>query len=90
MAFDLIKRARERCVSIRSHRNASFVSVLLEKYFHVRLVKVSGTVGVSPEVIINNTMILALKELESMARSQEYENHQTDTRTCAKIPAKQP
>lgn len=67
----LLSDSTERCLSIRSYRNASFVSLLLEKHFYDKLVKISGTFGVSPEIVINNAIILALKELESMAQSQE-------------------
>jgi hypothetical protein len=63
--------------------------VLLE-YFYCRLEKVSDALGVTLEMLIDNVMILALKELESMAQSQKYQNHQTNTRPYVKISAKSP
>jgi hypothetical protein len=68
----------EKFVSIRSYSNASFVSLLLEKRFYDRLEKVSSNFGVLAETIINNAMVLALKELESVARYEEPKNVRTN------------
>lgn len=67
----LLSSPVKKFVSIRDYRNADFVNILLERDFYDKLIVSSTALGVSAESVINNAIILALKELESMARAQE-------------------
>jgi len=67
----LVSNSVRRLVSIRNYRNTGFVNVLLEKDFYDILIKSCTMLDISLEAVINNAMILVLKELESAVRAQE-------------------
>ena len=62
----LLSGSEETSVLVRSYANASFVNLMLEKAIYERYERVAGRLGIAPETIISNTMIMTLKEIEKV------------------------
>jgi hypothetical protein len=60
----LFSVSSERVVVVRTYVNADFVNLTLEKKFYDNLEKLADRLGIATETMINNAMIMMLKEIE--------------------------
>jgi hypothetical protein len=60
----LFSVSSERVVVVRTYVNANFVNLTLEKKFHDNFEKLAARLGIATETMINNAMIMVLKEIE--------------------------
>ncbi len=65
---DLLSDPQEKVVIVKTFANTNFVNLVFDKHFYERLEKSAQRLGISTETVINNAMITALKEIESMTR----------------------
>ncbi len=60
----LVSRIPEKAVVIKTYTNASFVSLTLEKRIYENYARIAEQMGVTPETLIGNVMILMLNEIK--------------------------
>jgi len=65
----LTEPPKEKILTIKKYANASFINVLLEKPIYARLEKTAERLGTTPDVILSNAILLALKRLEGKERA---------------------
>jgi hypothetical protein len=63
----LLLVSQEKPVILKSYTNTSFVNLVLEKRIYKRFDRLSERLGVAPEILINNVMLMALEEIEKVA-----------------------
>lgn len=56
----------QRVVVVRTYVNANFVNLTIEKKFYDNFEKLADRLGITTETMINNAMIMMLKEIEKM------------------------
>ena len=73
---ELLRAPPEKQVlTVKKYANAHFVNVMVEKPFYTRLEKAAEKLGTTPDVLINNALLLILKRLEEKVESK---NEKTD------------
>lgn len=50
-----------KILEVKDYTNTDFVHIVMEKNFFVKIAKLANEVGTTPEVIINNTLVLVLR-----------------------------
>ena len=66
----LLSGNQEKVVIVRRYVNANFVSLTIEKRLFESFEKLAGQLGVTPQTLINNAMLMVLKEIENVAKSR--------------------
>ncbi|MDH5690750.1 MAG: hypothetical protein OEY81_04920 [Candidatus Bathyarchaeota archaeon] len=56
-------------LTMKKYANTHFVNIMVEKPFYTKLEKAAEKLGTTPEVLINNALLLILKRLEEKVRS---------------------
>lgn len=51
-------------LTVKKYANTHFVNVIVEKPFYTKLEKAAEKLGATPDVLINNALLLILKRLE--------------------------
>ena len=49
---------------MKKYANTHFVNVMVEKPFYAKLEKAAEKLGTTPDVLINNALLLTLKKLD--------------------------
>lgn len=60
----LFSVSSERVVVVRTYVNANFVNLTIEKRFYDNFEKLADRLGIATETMVNNAMIMMLKEIE--------------------------
>ena len=58
--------SEEKPIVVKSYINASFVNLTLEKMIYERYERLARRLGLASEIIISNTMLMTLKEIEKI------------------------
>jgi len=66
----LLSGNQEKVVIVRRYVNANFVSLTIEKRLFESFEKLADQLGVTPQTLINNAMLMVLKEIENVAKSR--------------------
>jgi len=66
---ELTAPPEKKVLEVREYANTHFVNVMVEKPFYMKLKEVSESLGTTPDVLINNALLLILKKLEEKARA---------------------
>lgn len=61
----------EKVVIVRTYVNANFVNLTIEKKFYESFEKIAHKLGVTPQTLINNAMLMVLKEIEKITRIED-------------------
>lgn len=64
--------SQQRVVVLKTYVNANFVNLTVEKKFYQRFEKLASKLGIAPETMINNTMVMALKAVERIANAKDH------------------
>jgi hypothetical protein len=72
---ELMEPPKEKVLAVQKYANTSFVNVFLEKPFYTQLGRMAEKLGTTPDVLINNALLLILKTLKEKV---ERENEKTD------------
>ena len=67
----LTEPPKEKILTVRKYANTYFVNVMVEKPFYTKLEKVAKNLETTPDVLINNALLLILKRLEERVRSEK-------------------
>jgi hypothetical protein len=59
---------QQKILTITNYANTKFVNIVLEKRFYTKVERIAEKLGTTPDVIINNTLLLTLKKLEDMTK----------------------
>ncbi|MEM3702828.1 MAG: hypothetical protein QXX79_00175 [Candidatus Bathyarchaeia archaeon] len=59
----LLFKPTERILTVKKYANVNFVQVMLDKRFYANIERVAEHLGITPEVIINNVLVWAIKKL---------------------------
>ncbi len=62
----LLLDTNQKTAIVRKYINTEFVNITLQKQFFLKIEKIANRFNVLPEVIINNALHLALKQLENI------------------------
>ena len=54
----------KQILTVKKYANTHFVNVMVEKPFYTRLEKAAEKLGTTPDVLINNALLLIMKKLE--------------------------
>lgn len=68
--YRLLNEPHEKIASVTSYSNTEFATVLLDRRFFLKLKEAASTLGVSPNVIINNGLLETLHKAEVFAREK--------------------
>ena len=68
---------KEKILTVQKYGNTDFVNIFLEKAVYTKLERVAEKLGTTPDVIISNALLLALKRLEGKTR-EGYEKRQDE------------
>jgi len=60
-----------RVLTVKKYASTHFVNVMVEKPFYAKLEKVAEELGTTPEVVINNALLLIAKRLEERVGSEK-------------------
>jgi len=63
-----LSNPQQKILTVKNYANTKFVNIVLEKRFYTKVEKIAEKLGTKPDIIINNTLLLALKKLEDMAK----------------------
>ena len=61
----LFSDPQEKILTIKNYANTKFVNIILDKQFYMRVENIAEKLRIKPDIIINNTLLLTLKKLES-------------------------
>ena len=61
---------------MRKYANTHFVNVIVEKPFYTKLEKAAKKLGTTPDVLINNALLLILKKLEEKVGIENEKTYQ--------------
>ncbi len=61
---------QHKVVVVKTYVNATFVNLTIEKKFYENFEKLANQFGITPPELINDAMIIALREIENLAREQ--------------------
>jgi len=61
----------KKVLEVREYANTHFVNVMVEKPFYMKLKEVSEKLGTTPDVLINNALLLIVKKLEEGGNKNE-------------------
>ena len=67
---ELTAPSKEKFLKVKNYANTKFVNIVLEKRFYMRVEKIAEKLGSQPDIIINNTLLLAIKRLESIKKTR--------------------
>ena len=67
----------KKVLEVREYSNTHFVNVLVEKPFYMKLKEVSEKLGTTPDVLINNALLLIVKKLEEKVGRSNGEKAET-------------
>jgi predicted DNA-binding ribbon-helix-helix protein len=59
----LLSEPVERVLTVKKYANVNFVQVMLEKRFYANIERIAENLGTTPDVIINNVLVLAMRKL---------------------------
>lgn len=65
----LLSETAERVLTVKKFANVNFVQVILEKRFYSDVEKLAEKMGTTPEIIINNALVWAVKKLTEFSRA---------------------
>lgn len=83
---NLLSGNQERVVVVRTYVNASFVNLTIEKKFYESFEKLADKLNIAPQTLINNAMLMVLKEIENIAR-QEIDTDRLNARPIEHVSA---
>jgi hypothetical protein len=63
---------------VKKYANTHFVNVMVEKPFYTKLEKAAEKLGTTPDVLINNALLLILKKLEESVGSEKCRRRQKE------------
>ena len=63
----LFSVSQEKPVILKGYTNTNFVNLVLETKIYNRFERLAGRLGVPPETVINNVILMALEEIEKVA-----------------------
>ncbi|MHA1712024.1 MAG: hypothetical protein ACTSUS_08215 [Candidatus Freyarchaeota archaeon] len=58
-----VRSLKKKVLTVKEYTNTHFVNVMVEKTFYTKLKKTAEKLGTSPEIIINNALLLTLKRI---------------------------
>lgn len=59
----LTSKSAERVLTVKKYANVNFVQVMLDKRFYANIERVAENLGLTPDIIINNILVWAVKRL---------------------------
>ncbi|MGB9853315.1 MAG: hypothetical protein ACPLRY_00690 [Candidatus Bathyarchaeales archaeon] len=65
----LLSEPVEKVLTVKKYANVNFVQAMLEKRFYVNLERLAEKLDTTPEVIINNLLVSAVRKLMEISRS---------------------
>jgi len=68
---ELTEPPKEKILTVQKYANTSFVNVVLMKPFYTQLERIAEKLGTTPDVLINNALLLILKKLEERIGSEK-------------------
>jgi hypothetical protein len=63
----LFSVSQEKPVILKGYTNTNFLNLVLETKIYNRFERLAGRLGVPPETVINNVILMALEEIEKVA-----------------------
>jgi hypothetical protein len=73
---ELTAPPEKQFLTVKKYANTHFVNVMVEKPFYTRLEKVAEKLETTPDVLINNALLLILKRLEEKVGSKNEKRRQ--------------
>lgn len=67
----LLSEPVERVLTVKKYANVNFVQVMLEKRFYANVERIAENLGATPDVIINNVLVLAVRKLMDVSNSNK-------------------
>jgi predicted DNA-binding ribbon-helix-helix protein len=67
----LLSEPVERVLTVKKYANVNFVQVMLEKRFYANVERIAENLGTTPDVIINNVLVLAIRKLMDVSNSNK-------------------
>jgi len=68
---ELTAPPEKQVLTVKKYANTHFVNVMVKKPFYTRLEKAAEELGTTPDVLINNALLLILKKLEEKVGSKK-------------------
>lgn len=67
----LLVEPNEKVLTVKKYANVDFVQVILEGRFYANIEKLADKLGTTPEVILNNLLVSAVKKLTEISNSKK-------------------
>lgn len=67
----LLSEPVEKVLTVKKYANVNFVQVMLEKRFYANVERIAENLGTTPDVIINNVLVSAVRKLMDVSNSNK-------------------
>lgn len=67
----LLSEPIEKVLTVKKYANVNFVQVMLEKRFYAKVEKIAENLSTTPDVILNNVLVLAVRKLMELSNSNK-------------------
>jgi hypothetical protein len=64
----LLCERREKVVALKSYSNTNFVNLLIDRDLHTRFVSIALCLGIDPDVLVGNILLLEIQRIEKLLR----------------------